>query len=90
MRKLGAESSIVSAEDAAQRVRNSRDYLVKEKGIDPARLQVYVGEPKTDGPEDIDRIEAQMVAGTIFEGNIEAILVPQGAELKVQGLTAIK
>jgi hypothetical protein len=31
-----------------------------------------------------------MVAGTVFEGNVETILVSQGAELKYQGLTAIK
>ena len=90
MRKLGAESTAISAEDATQRARNSRDYLVKQKGIDPARIHLYVGEPKIAGPEDIDREEAQMVAGTVFEGNVEAILVPQGGEMKVQGLTAIK
>jgi hypothetical protein len=90
MRKLGAESTAVSAADATQRARNSRDYLVKEKGIDPARIQLYVGEPKIAGPEDIDREEAQMVAGTVFEGNVETVLVPQGAEMKVQGLTAIQ
>ena len=90
MRKLGAESTAISAEDATQRARYSRDYLVKQKGIDPARIHLYVGEPKIAGPEDIDREEAQMVAGTVFEGNVEAILVPQGGEMKVQGLTAIK
>jgi hypothetical protein len=89
-RKLGAESTAISVAEATQRTRNSRDYLVKEKGIDPAKIQVYVGEPKMAGPEDIDRIEAQMVAGTVFEGNVEAILVPQGAEMKYQGLTAIQ
>ena len=90
MRKLGAESTAISAEDATQRARNSRDYLVKQKGIDPASIHLYVGEPKIAGPEDIDREEAQMVAGTVFEGNVEAILVPQGGEMKLQGLTAIK
>jgi len=89
-RKLGAESTAISMAEATQRARNSRDYLVKEKGIDSAKIQVYVGEPKMAGPEDIDRIEAQMVAGTVFEGNVEAILVPLGAEMKYQGLTAIQ
>jgi len=90
MRKLGAETSIVSAQDASLRARNSRDYLVKQKGIDPARVKLYVGEPKIAGPEDIDREESQMVAGTVFEGNVESVLVPQGAELKYLGLTAIQ
>ena len=90
MRKLGAESSAISAADATERARNSRDYLVKEKGIDPARVHLYVGEPQIAGPEDLDRVEAQMVAGTVFEGNVESVLVPQGAEIKYQGLTAIQ
>jgi hypothetical protein len=75
--------------DALQRARNSRDYLVKQ-GIEPARIQVYVGDPKTDGPEDIDRIEAQMVAGTVAEGNVETILIPAGAAMKYGGLTEVK
>jgi hypothetical protein len=90
MRKLGAESSAISAADATERARNSRDYLVKEKGIDPARVHLYVGEPQIAGPEDLDRVEAQMVAGTVFEGNVESVLVPQGAEIKYQGLIAIQ
>src|ERR1035437_2246915 len=44
--------------DASQRTRNSRDYLVKDGEINPARVRIYIGEPKIDGPEDIDRIEA--------------------------------
>jgi hypothetical protein len=75
--------------DALQRARNSRDYLVKQ-GIEPGRIQVYVGDPKTDGPEDIDRIEAQMVAGTVAEGNVETILIPAGAAMKYGGLTEVK
>jgi hypothetical protein len=75
--------------DALQRARNSRDYLVKQ-GIEPARIQVYLGDPKTDGPEDIDRIEAQMVAGTVAEGNVETILIPAGAAMKYGGLTEVK
>jgi polygalacturonase len=79
-----------SAADAAQRARNSRDYLIKEKGIEPARIQVLVGETKMDGPEDIDRIEAQMVAGTVAEGNVETVLIPAGAVMKYGGLTSVK
>ena len=41
----GARTSVA---DALQRARNSRDYLVKTAGIDAARVQVYVGEPKMD------------------------------------------
>jgi polygalacturonase len=79
-----------SVADASQRARNSRDYLIREKGIEPARIQAYVGEPKMDGPEDIDRIEAQMVAGTVVEGNVETILIPAGAVMKYSGLTSVK
>ncbi len=32
---------------AAQRAVNTKDYLVTEKGIDPSRVQVYIGQ--TDG-----------------------------------------
>jgi hypothetical protein len=80
----------MSEADASQRARNSRDYLVKTAGIDAARIQVYVGEPKMNGPEDIDRIEAQMVAGTVSAGNVETILIPAGAAIKYGGLTEVK
>jgi len=76
--------------DALLRARNSRDYLVKEAGINAARVQVYVGEPKMEGPEDIDRIEAQMVAGTVVEGNVETVLIPAGAMMRYSGLTLVK
>jgi hypothetical protein len=76
--------------DASQRARNSRDYLVKQAGIGAGRIQVYVGEPKMDGPEDIDRIEAQMVAGTVVEGNVETALIPAGAAMRYGGLTLVK
>jgi polygalacturonase len=79
-----------SGANAAQRARNSRDYLVKEKGIQPARIKVYRGEPILDGPEDIDRIEAQMVAGTVVEGNVETVLLPAGASMKYRGLSPIR
>jgi len=90
MRDAAGGVVATSLADASQRVRNSRDYLVKEKAIDATRIQAYVGEPKMAGPEDIDRIEAQMVAGTVFEENVETILIPAGAAMKYQGLTAIK
>jgi hypothetical protein len=80
----------VSETDAMERARNCRDYLVKTAGIDPARIRVYVGQPKMDGPEDIDRIEAQMVAGTVAEGNVETILIPASAAMKYSGLTEVK
>ena len=79
-----------SAADAAERARNSRDYLVKSAGIDPARIQILAGEPKLNGPEDIDRIEAQMVAGAVVEGNVETILIPAGAAMQYTGLTPVQ
>jgi hypothetical protein len=75
--------------DALARARNSRDYLVKQ-GIEAGRIKVYVGAPKVDGSEDIDRIEAQMVAGTVVEGNVETMLIPAGAELNSVGLSEVK
>jgi hypothetical protein len=86
----GARAADHDASDAAQRVRNSRDYLTKRSGIDPARIHLYVGEPTSEGPEDIDQIEAQMVAGAIVDGNVETILIPAGATLKYSGLTAVE
>jgi polygalacturonase len=83
------DGAAMSEADALQRARSSKDYLVKA-GIDPARIQVYVGEPKLDGPEDIDRIEAQMVAGTVAEGNVETILIPAGTAMKYSGLTEVR
>jgi len=47
------------------------------------------GEPKIAGPEDIDRIEAQMVAGTVFEGNVEQSWLRKARD-EYLGLTAIK
>ena len=75
--------------DALARARNSRDYLVKQ-GIEAGRIKVYVGALKVDGSEDIDRIEAQMVAGTVAEGNVETMLIPAGAEMNSVGLSEVK
>jgi hypothetical protein len=90
MRDAAGKAVGTSAADAAGRARNSRDYLVKSAGIDPARIQILAGEPKQDGPEDIDRIEAQMVAGTVVEGNVETILIPAGATMQSSGLTPVQ
>jgi hypothetical protein len=90
VREIAGRRAGTNGADALQRARSSRDYLVKQAGIDPLRVQVFVGEPKTDGPEDIDRIEAQMVAGTVVEGNVETILIPAGAVMKYGGLTLVK
>ena len=90
MRDAAGKAVGTSVADAAGRERNSRDYLVKSAGIDPARIQLFAGEPKQDGPEDIDRIEAQMVAGTVVEGNVETILIPAGAALQSSGLTPVQ
>jgi hypothetical protein len=76
-------------EQAAQRARNARDYLVKQAGVSPGRVRLFTGETAIEGPEDIDRIEAQMVAGTIAEGNVESLLIPAGATLRYRHLHAI-
>jgi hypothetical protein len=89
MRDAAGKAVGTSAADAAGRARSSRDYLVKSAGIDPARIQLLAGEPKQDGPEDIDRIEAQMVAGTVVEGNLETFLIPTGAAMQSSGLTPV-
>ncbi len=75
---------------AAERAVNSRNYLVKEKGIDPSRIKVYTGVIKTKGAEDIDQVEAQMVAGTTVDGNVETVLVPPRAVMDKAGLTQIE
>ena len=77
-----------SAAAAEQRVRSSKDYLVKA-GVDTSRIHLYVGELKQAGPEDIDRIEAQMVAGIVADGNVETVLIPAGAKFEYQGLTEL-
>jgi polygalacturonase len=89
-RNAAGKATATSAADAAGRARNSREYLIQSAGIDPARIQLLAGEPKQDGPEDIDRIEAQMVAGTVVEGNVETILIPAGAALQSSGLTPVQ
>jgi len=78
-----------SAADAAQRARNSRDYLVHQAGISPGRVQIFTGDTTREGPEDIDRVEAQMVAGTVVEGNVESILVPDVATMTYRHLERI-
>ena len=75
---------------ATERATNSRDYLVHEKSIDPSRVHIYVGAMQTEGPEDIDKIEAEMVAGRTVDGNVETVIVPAGAAMNSNGLTAIK
>lgn len=89
-RDAAGKPARTNAADAAERARNSKEYLVKSAGIDPGRIQIFAGEPKRDGPEDIDRIEAQMVAGAVVEGNVETILIPAGATLKYTGLTPVQ
>lgn len=76
--------------DAAERVANSRKYLVREKGIDASRITAYVGSRENGGPEDIDKIEAEMVAGRPAKGNVETILIPRGAEMSTPGLKPIR
>jgi polygalacturonase len=74
---------------AAERATNSKNYLVQEKGIDPSRVQVYIGATATGGPEDIDKIEAEMVAGVTVDGNVESVLVPKGTAISSIGLTSM-
>jgi hypothetical protein len=76
--------------DAAARAATSKNYLVQQKGIDPSRVLVYVGTMTSDGPEDIDRIEAEMVAGTLAKSNVETVLVPAGLDVSNAGLTPIQ
>lgn len=78
-----------TASEAAARARNSRDYLVHQAGISQDRIRIFTGDTATDGSDDIDKIESQMVAGTIVEGNVESILVPNGAVLSYGHLEAV-
>lgn len=83
-------ASALGQQYATERAINSRDYLVHEKGIDPSRVHVYIGAMKIEGPEDIDKIEAEMVAGRTVDGNVETVFVPKGTAMNSNGLTAIK
>jgi outer membrane protein OmpA-like peptidoglycan-associated protein len=74
---------------ATERARNSRDYLVQEKRIDPSRVQVFIGSMRTDGPENIDKIEAEMVAGRKVRNNVETVLLPKGTAIGTAGLLPI-
>jgi len=90
----GAQGAMDSApdkvrKDAETRATSCKDYLVQQKGIDPARVLLYVGSVTSDGPEDIDRIEAEMVAGRTVENNVETVLLPAGTALSNAGLTPI-
>lgn len=71
---------------AAERAIDSREYLVREKRIEPSRVEAYVGMMKQKGPEDIDKIEAEMVAGLPAKGNVETVLIPRGAAMSTAGL----
>jgi polygalacturonase len=86
---VGAAAGKTTA-DARQRAVSSRNYLVEPKGVEPGRIKVYVGEQMLDGPEDIDKIEAQMVAGAVVEGNVETLLIPAGAVMSYRGLTVVE
>jgi glycosyl hydrolase family 28/pectate lyase-like protein len=82
-------SSSQERKDAATRAASSKNYLVQQKGIDPSRVLLYVGSMTFDGPEDIDRIEAEMVAGTLAKNNVETMLLPAGLALNNPGLTPV-
>lgn len=75
---------------AAERTTNCKDYLVQKKGIHPDRIKTYIGVLKRNGPEDIDKVEAEMVAGRLAKGNVETILIPKGATMKPRGLKPVR
>ncbi len=54
---------------ASERARNAKEYLVKDKGVDPSRITVYTG--TEDGK------------------TVKTTLVPAGATMSTDGLTAV-
>lgn len=84
------ESTNPEAQYAKERATNCRNYLVREKGIDASRIETYVGVQKAEGHKDIDKIEAEMVAGLPAKGNVETFVIPKGATIFTAGLKSIQ
>jgi outer membrane protein OmpA-like peptidoglycan-associated protein len=68
---------------AAQRAVNTKDYLVKEKGIDPSRVSVRTG---TQGNKEVENY--LVPAGATFDTDIQGTTAVDESTVKVQARTA--
>jgi hypothetical protein len=78
--KFAAKHKHAKVEDsAAQRAVNAKDYLVKEKGIDPSRITVVTG------AEDGQKVEDYLVpAGATFSTDVSGTTAVDESAVKVQ------
>jgi len=68
---------------AAQRAVNTKDYLVKEKGIDPSRISVRTG---TQGNKEVENY--LVPAGATFDSDVPGTTAVDESTVKVQSRTA--
>ena len=68
---------------AAQRAVNTKDYLVKEKGIDPSRISVRTG---TQGNKEVENY--LVPAGATFDSDVQGTTAVDESTVKVQSRTA--
>jgi hypothetical protein len=68
---------------AAQRGVNTKDYLVKEKGIDPSRISVRTG---TQGNKEVENY--LVPAGATFDSDVPGTTAVDESTVKVQARTA--
>jgi hypothetical protein len=68
---------------AAQRAVNTKDYLVKEKGIDPSRVSVRTG---TQGNKEVENY--LVPAGATFDSDVQGTTAVDESTVKVQSRTA--
>jgi outer membrane protein OmpA-like peptidoglycan-associated protein len=68
---------------AAQRAVNTKDYLVKEKGIDPSRVSVRTG---TQGNKEVENY--LVPAGATFDNDVQSTTAVDESTVKVQARTA--
>jgi outer membrane protein OmpA-like peptidoglycan-associated protein len=70
---------------AAQRGVNVKDYLVKEKGIDPSRVSVRTG---TQGNKEVENY--LVPAGATFDSDVQGTTAVDESTIKAQARTAVK
>jgi hypothetical protein len=68
---------------AAQRAVNTKDYLVKEKGIDASRISVRTG---TQGNKEVENY--LVPAGATFDSDVPGTTAVDESTVKVQSRTA--
>jgi outer membrane protein OmpA-like peptidoglycan-associated protein len=70
---------------AAQRAVNTKDYLVKEKGIDPSRISVRTG---TQGNKEVENY--LVPAGANFDSDVQGTTPVDESSVKAQARTAAR